>query len=725
MALRGRIDGVFAGMLRGWLWDPQQPAQRLMASVALDGAPMARVRADRPRADLEAIGFGEGGAGFEVPLPIAAQDGRLHDILLTAEHSWMSLEVDRLRLPIPPRLHMLRGRLQAVRDGRCLGWVWDGARPGERIRVSLVQGGWVLAQQVAELRRVELRQGGIGDGAHGFAFDLASLRPAPEPGALLELRCPATPGEALADWLIGTLAMPMGLAPPPPPAPPGPPRGLSRRQALAAARKAEAERDHPMAARLLDAALLDSPEDADLLSIRARIHLVQQELEPAEQLARRVLRQQWDHPRAALVLARALSGLGRHAEAVAAWEAIGPGDPSFRERVTKRMRGLVALGRPAEALHEAAMATRALPEDAEALRQLAQAAEVVGAPRAAAAHWRRLLARLPEDAMGRERLRALEEGAAAPEVPGLASPLAHPEIRDWQAPLELWVGPVPLSPAPGLHLRALEGRLQVSPAQPQQHQPGDLPGYGLRLRAEGGGAETAFRLGEAAAPEGWRMGLELHGPAGARLDVLLRRLGEESTGRQVACLPVTARPRLHCFDLAPAGSGAGMELVLRLGQPGLWLLHPPRALARLRPAPAPAGGFETPGLPLPLPAAEERRAEGPMDLGSPFTTILIAAPPEALAATIRGVLGGTAAPFECVLNLQPGWPEALVAALHALAARDPRFRLLPPEARPIATWLALVEAPPAGGPGWLTELHRQAAISGSAEAPGVLLERSA
>lgn len=728
MALRGRIDGVFEGMLRGWLWDPDRPSLRLIAELSLDGAPLARVRADQPRADLEAIGFGEGGGGFAVPVPIRAQDGALHEVLLVAEHSWMSLEVDRLRLPIPPRLHMLRGRLEGVRNRRCLGWVWDGARPDERIRVALVHAGQVLARQVAELRRSGLRQAGIGDGAHGFAFDLGSLRPAPEAGALLELRCQGGADDDMDGWLIGTLTMPAGLVLPAPAAP-GPAKGLSRRQALAAARKAEAERDHALAARLLDAALLDSPGDADLLSIRARIHLAQQELEPAEQLARSVLRQQLGHPRASLMLARALSGLGRHAEAVTAWEAIGPADPGFGERVTKRMRSLTSLGRQAEAQHEAAMALRAHPDDAEMRRHLAQSAEAAGALGAARAHWRHLLARLPDDPMGQERLRALEDRAGTPAVPGLASPLAHPEIRDWRAPLELRIGPAPLSPAAGLSLNARAGHVLASPADPRQHWPGELPGYGLRLRAEGGGADIAFQLAAAAAMGGWRMGLELAGSAGIGVSVHLRRLGDDPEERPVARLALETRSRLHRFDLVltetegEALNAQGMALVLRLEGPGLLKLQPPRALSRLRPVPAPAGGFETPDLPLPLPPAEERRAETLADLGSAFTSIAIIAPTEALEATLRGVLSGTAAPFECVLNLRPGWPEALIAALRALAARDPRFRLRPQDAPAATGWVALLAAPPSGGPGWLTALHRQAAIHGRAEAPGVVLER--
>ena len=723
MALRGRIDGVFEGMLRGWLWDPDQPSRRLFAEIALDGQPLARIRADRPRADLEAVGFGEGGAGFETPIPIQAQDGGEHELLLTAEQEWISIAVDRLALPIPQRLHMLRGRVEGIRDGHCVGWAWDGARPQERVHVELVQGGRVLAQQSAAAQRPDLRRAGIGDGAHGFSFDLAASRP--EPGAALELRCNGSEAGWLGEWVVGTLAMPDRLMP----APRGVAEAMSRRQYLVAARQAEGEQDHAAAAHVLEAGLLQSPEDVDLLSIRARVHLAQQELEPAERLARAALQREPGHPRATLILARTLAALGRHLEAIEAWSAIGPEDPAFRERVTKRLRSLVALGRRAEAQHEVAMALREQPRDPEALRQMAATAEAAGAPRAALAHWRRLLAHAPQDPAGRERMRALEQLLLPPTVAAsaspLASPLAHAELRDWQGPLEREAGLVACTLSPGLRLRALAQRVVASPLDPQQLHPGDIPGYGLRLRMEAGGAELGFALTAAAAGD-LRMGLEASGPAG--LVVALRPMGVDADERPLARLALEARPRLHRFDMIlteaerQALRDTGMELVLRLEGPGEARVRPPRALSRLWPPSAPAGGFEAPGLALPAPLVERQvRMELP-DLHSPFTTIIIAAPPHALATTIQGVLDGTAAPFECVLGLRPDWPEALTTALSVLAMRDPRLRLLPPEASGATGWVALIEAPPSGGPGWLTALHHAAAPCGSAEAPGVLLE---
>lgn len=729
MALRGRIDGVLDGKLLGWLWDPDEPLRRFSAQLLLDGQPLAEVRGDLPRPDLEAIGFGEGGGGFEYPLPITAQDGAAHELRLIAEQLWIPIELDRLSLRLPPRLHMLRGRVHGIAGGYCSGWAWDAARPLDRVTVELLLEGQVLARQPAALRRVELARAGIGDGAHGFAFDLARLPFPPAEGARVELRAVGAHGE----WPLGAVTVLAGqIRPAAPIASAAPVAGMSRRRHLAAIRKAEAEQDHAAAVRQLEAALLDHADDPDLLSIRARIHLAQQELEPAERLARAVLRDHPGHERAALILARATTALGRHEAAIEAWLPIGPREPAFRERVAKRTRSLIALHRRAEALQEAAEAVRQLPADAELLRHLALTAEAVGAPRAARAHWRRLLEALPADPAGREHLQRLERAFAPAAEGALASPLVNPELRDWQGPLEAWAGPEPVWPAPGLRLRALGGQAMATPAEPRQLRPGDLPGYGLLLRGVGGGAEIGFGL---ARREPLRLALDHRAWApGAELMLALRRTDAEgaATGeRELGRLRPEARPRLHRLDFLPEEAereAPGLELVLRLEGEGAILLRPPRPLSRLRPEPPAPQGFESPEIALTAPAARReayRRADAPMALDTPFTSIIIAAPPEALSATIQRVLGGTGAPFECLLAPRPDWPSGLAEALRALAALDPRLRLLPADAAAPTGWVARVQAPPGGGAVWLSELHRAAGQAGEAEAPGVRLARGA
>ncbi len=731
MALRGRIDGIFDGVVRGWLWDPDLPGHRIEAELFMDGKSIGRPRADLPRADLEGAGFGEGGPGLEFALPIAAQDGGVHVLRLEAEGG---VVLDEMSLLIPRRLHMLRGRVERIHQGSCLGWAWDRARPQEAVEVELVHAGEVCARQKADLARPDLARARIGDGRHGFAIDLATLNPRPAVGAEIELRCTARFGE----WSVGRILMPEGLLISAPVQSAGPRRArlpsLSRRDYLDAARKAEAERNFHEAARLLDAGLAANPDDFDMLSIRARIHLAQQEMEPAERLARAALEVSPGHSRALLLLARISTALGRHADAADFWARIGPEDSAFRERLNKRPRSLLALGRPGEALGEFAKAILARPDDVEALRLSAETADAAGAPRAALSHWLRVLERLPEDLNALARAVALRERLAPPPPEPLPSPLVNSDLRDWRGPIEGVVQMEPVWPADGLALRSLGGLLFFSPVAPRHRRPDEMPDYGLLLRAEDGGAEAAFALGPEAGLGGYRMGLEASatpGSAGLNMTLALRQSGTDRAGeRHLQSLRLEERARLFRFDLrlTEEETGAlrldGMELVLRWPQSGTLQLRPPRPSSRLWQAPHVAPCFETPGLDLALVPVRAWAAEDDalMDLACPFTSIAIVAPKEALAATIRGVVSGTAAPFECVLTLEPDWPDDLLGAVRSMAALEPRLRLLPPGAPSQTGWVALVEAPPQGGRRWLSDLHQSAAERGKAEAPGVLLE---
>jgi len=748
MALRGRVDGAFDGVLRGWLWDPDRPHERLTAEIHVDGVILGSMRANIPRADLEYAGIGEGGSGFEFALPIAVQDGAPHEALLQVTFNGHVVPVDRLTLAIPRRLHSLRGRVERVHEGHVLGWASDRSRPEQAVLVELLHEGQVLAAKPANQPRADLARARIGNGRYGFAFDLAALQPRPSAGAVLELRCMPQSGP----WPLGQVTMPASLPPPAeipalmPAAQPIPMAAPSRRNYLHAARLAEADHDYGQAARMLDAGLLLDPRDFDLLSIRGRVHFALQELEPAERTAQLALGRSPDHPRALVLLARIYTALGRHEEAAAFWARIGPDDAAYRERFAKRPRSLLALGRPAETLSEHALALQTQTDRTEIQRQMALTAELAGAERAALSHWRGLLALLPDDPAPRERIAELT-GRLAPPVPEtLSSPLANADLRDWLGPIEVFASAERTSPAAGVALRALGGKLRASPAARHERRPGELPIYGLWLQAEGGGAEAAFTLGAkagnaeagnaGAGTDTIRMGIELAAGAGCSslgVTLALRRFeasGAEMGERPLQALIASARPVLHRFDLQLDGEeraalrSGWVELVLRLDAPGTLLMRLPRAFSCLGASMAAPPEFETPGLPLSLP--EPRPVEAAlMDLACPFTSIVIAADRDALAATVERILGGTAAPFECILTIEPDWPSALAEMFQRMAASDPRLRLLAADALGASGWVALVEAPPCGGPHWLSALHRAAAVSGKAEAPGVLLEWSA
>lgn len=66
----------------------------------------------------------------------------------------------------------LLGRLEAVIDGRALGWAFDSSAPGRRVALELLVDGKRVGRVVADLTRPSLVRDGVGDGRHAFAVNL-------------------------------------------------------------------------------------------------------------------------------------------------------------------------------------------------------------------------------------------------------------------------------------------------------------------------------------------------------------------------------------------------------------------------------------------------------------------------------------------------------------------------------------------------------------------------
>ena len=71
----------------------------------------------------------------------------------------------------------IRGRVDAVNEGRVQGWAWHPDRPGERLRIEIVQAGAVIATAIADQARIDLRRNGVGDGSHAFDFRIDASIP--------------------------------------------------------------------------------------------------------------------------------------------------------------------------------------------------------------------------------------------------------------------------------------------------------------------------------------------------------------------------------------------------------------------------------------------------------------------------------------------------------------------------------------------------------------------
>lgn len=71
-----------------------------------------------------------------------------------------------------PANSQIQGRLDAIEGRRLFGWVWDRARPTERLLVRILLEGRMVVSGTADLPRIDLRRNGIGDGGHAFEVEL-------------------------------------------------------------------------------------------------------------------------------------------------------------------------------------------------------------------------------------------------------------------------------------------------------------------------------------------------------------------------------------------------------------------------------------------------------------------------------------------------------------------------------------------------------------------------
>lgn len=83
--LQGSIDRATRHGVSGWVRRADTPDAGVVLHVAVDGRPVARVTADRYRADLERVGIGTGRHAFECRFPRALATDRRHRITVRLE----------------------------------------------------------------------------------------------------------------------------------------------------------------------------------------------------------------------------------------------------------------------------------------------------------------------------------------------------------------------------------------------------------------------------------------------------------------------------------------------------------------------------------------------------------------------------------------------------------------------------------------------------------------
>ncbi|WP_077965441.1 hypothetical protein [Ensifer adhaerens] len=105
----------------------------------------------------------------------------------------------------------LKGRVDAIDQGRVFGWAFDPETPEKRLAIRVLLDGKVIAEALADRNRPDLKRNGIGDGNHAFEIalpEMANARAgelvvlaATDKGGELPLRVPK-PDEQAAEALI-------------------------------------------------------------------------------------------------------------------------------------------------------------------------------------------------------------------------------------------------------------------------------------------------------------------------------------------------------------------------------------------------------------------------------------------------------------------------------------------------------------------------------------------
>lgn len=368
--MQGRIDTVVSGMLHVWAWDADRPESHLTVRLKVDGRILGDFVADQFRRDLANARIGDGRHGVRITLGPELQDGQSHLFALEAEGPDGTVLLHERELVVPN--FGLDGRVEAIRKGMCVGWVYDRRDPQHRLEVEAVWNGAVIASGIASRPRKDLLEAGIGDGAHGFAL------PLPESiwldAGIDEPILVRTAGKgSTAAHVLGATTLP---------------RSDVVKALVAQARHSAQTGNVLEAARMLDKALGLVPDDVDLLLQRATLALQSADDVRARECAERARHVMPDCVAAHVILGRLASDGARDEEALAHWRHVPPGDAAYRESLRRTCDSLHRLGNHRALLRAARQLLDIEPSNRDVRRLLAEAYAALGEVQLALAEWR-------------------------------------------------------------------------------------------------------------------------------------------------------------------------------------------------------------------------------------------------------------------------------------------------------------------------------------------------
>lgn len=94
----------------------------------------------------------------------------------------------------PQRTEAMKGRIDAIEEGRLYGWAFDPSVPTERLLIRVLLDDKPIAEAPADKDRPDLKRNGIGDGKHAFEVMLPQFAAA-RAGELVVVAANAAGGE--------------------------------------------------------------------------------------------------------------------------------------------------------------------------------------------------------------------------------------------------------------------------------------------------------------------------------------------------------------------------------------------------------------------------------------------------------------------------------------------------------------------------------------------------
>ncbi len=166
-SISGAISGLYGDVLQGWALDGDQPQQRLVIEIFIDGASVVLTRADQFQPDAEG---GDQFHGFAVQLRKSWLDnGRRISARVANQTTWLKGE---LQLPAVPAKEPSSIAAQVWHSGglRIGGWAWDPQAQQRHMQITVREGKRVWGQITCDTPTQALAYRATND--HGFSFDL-------------------------------------------------------------------------------------------------------------------------------------------------------------------------------------------------------------------------------------------------------------------------------------------------------------------------------------------------------------------------------------------------------------------------------------------------------------------------------------------------------------------------------------------------------------------------